>query len=91
MFTHRIATEADIPALVALTEAELAAANPAMRMSDELHARLSIWAATWYRDTLSPADLADPALLDESRGALDELTGILELGDGFYPFQRDGG
>jgi len=73
---------------VALTGAELAATNPAMRMTDELHARLSIWAATWYRDTLTPADLADPALLDESRGALDELTSILELGAGFYPFQR---
>ena len=34
------------------------------------------------------ADLADPALLDESRGALDELTAILDLGGGFYPFQR---
>lgn len=73
---------------VALTEAELAVTNPAMRMTDELHARLSIWAANWYRDTLTPADLADPALLDESRGALDELTSILELGDGFYPFQQ---
>jgi len=75
---------------VVLTEAELAATNPAMRLTDELHARLSIWAATWYRDTLAPADLADPALLDETRGALDELTAILELGDGFYPFQRIG-
>ena len=73
---------------VALTEAELAATNPAMRMTDELHARLSIRAAAWYRDTLSPADLADPALLDESRGALDELTAVLGLGGGFYPFQR---
>ena len=73
---------------VVLTEAEQAACNPAMRMTEELHARLSIWAATRYRDALSPADLADPALLDESRGALDELTGILELGTGFYPFQR---
>ena len=73
---------------VALTESELAAANPAMRMTDELHARLSIWAAAWYRDTLSPADLADPALLDESRGALDALTDILGLGADFYPFQR---
>jgi succinylarginine dihydrolase len=73
---------------VVLTEAELAATNPAMRMTEELHARLSIWAAAWYRDTLRPADLADPALLDESRGALDELTAILELGGGFYPFQR---
>ncbi len=73
---------------VALTEAELAATNPAMRMTDELHARLSTWAAAWYRDALTPHDLADPALLLESRGALDELTGILSLGGDFYPFQR---
>ncbi|RZJ01737.1 MAG: N-succinylarginine dihydrolase [Brevundimonas sp.] len=73
---------------VVLTEAELDAANPAMRMTDELHARLAIWAAAWYRDTLRPQDLADPALLSESRGALDALTDILGLGGGFYPFQR---
>ncbi|EHN77544.1 succinylarginine dihydrolase, partial [Streptomyces coelicoflavus ZG0656] len=53
-----------------------------------LHARLSDWARRWYRDEQRPADLADPALLDESRGALDELTAILQLGGGFYPFQR---
>ena len=73
---------------VVLTDEELAATNPAMRMTDDLHARLSIWAAHWYRDVLTPGDLADPALLDESRGALDELSAILELGTGFYPFQR---
>lgn len=73
---------------VVLTEAELAATNPAMRLTDALHGRLGEWAHHWYRDTLTPEDLADPALLDESRGALDELTGILELGSGFYPFQR---
>jgi len=33
------------------------------------------------------ADLADPALLEESYRALDELTGILEL-PALYPFQR---
>ncbi len=76
---------------VALTGEELAATNPAMRMTEELHARLSVWGATWYRDRLTPADLADPALIDESRGALDELTAILGLGDGFYPFQRAAG
>ena len=27
-------------------------------------------------------------LLDEVRGALDDLTGILRLGPDFYPFQR---
>ena len=73
---------------VVLTDAELAATNPAMRMTDELHARLTIWALRWYREELRPADLADPALLEESRGALDELTSILNLGSDFYPFQR---
>jgi succinylarginine dihydrolase len=73
---------------VVLNEAELAATNPAMRLTDALHAELSTWANRWYRDELRPADLADPALLDESRGALDALTDILGLGGGFYPFQR---
>ncbi|MFJ6024377.1 N-succinylarginine dihydrolase [Brevundimonas sp. NPDC092305] len=73
---------------VVLTEAELAATNPGMRLTDELHGALSVWGATWYRDELRPSDLADPGLLDESRGALDELTSILGLGGGFYPFQR---
>lgn len=73
---------------VVLTEAELAATNPAMCLTDDLHARLSDWAGRWYRDELRPADLADPDLLTESRSALDELTGILGLGGGFYPFQR---
>jgi len=76
---------------VVLTGAELAATNPAMRLTDTLHARLGDWAGRWYRETLSPVDLADPALLDESRGALDELAGILQLGSDFYPFQRNKG
>ncbi|MNT06555.1 N-succinylarginine dihydrolase [compost metagenome] len=73
---------------VVLTDDELAATNPAMRMTDDLHARLSAWATRWYRETLTAHDLADPDLLDETRGALEELTGILALGAGFYPFQR---
>ena len=73
---------------VVLTEEELAATNPAMRMTDELHARLTVWALRWYREELRPADLADPALLAETRSALDELTAILHLGSDFYPFQR---
>jgi len=72
---------------VVLTEAELAATHPAMRLTDALHAELSAWANRWYRDELRPADLADPALLDETRGALDALSTILKLGGGFYPFQ----
>ncbi len=73
---------------VVLTETELAATNPAMRLTAALHARLSDWGRRRYRDELRPFDLADPALLDESRAALDELTDILNLGGGFYPFQR---
>ena len=73
---------------VVLNEAELAATNPAMRLTDALHAHLSTWAVRWYRDELRPTDLADPALLDESRSALDELTTILNLGGDFYPFQQ---
>ena len=34
------------------------------------------------------ADLADPDLITEVRQALDALTGILDLGGDFYPFQR---
>ncbi|WP_299174477.1 N-succinylarginine dihydrolase [uncultured Brevundimonas sp.] len=73
---------------VVLNEAEMAATNPAMRLTDALHAELSAWANRWYRDELRPADLADPALLDETRSALDALTTIMDLGSGFYPFQR---
>ncbi len=75
---------------VVLTEAELAATNPAMRMTDDLFARLSAWGERWYRDRLTASDLSDPALLTETRGALDALTGLLDLGGDFYPFQRAG-
>ena len=73
---------------LSLTEAELAATNGAQRFGPELHARLADWVRRRYRDRLAPADLADPALLEESRAALDELTGLLDLGGDAYPFQR---
>ncbi len=73
---------------IELTAEELAAANSAQRFDAGLHAKLADWAGRRYRDRLAPADLADPALLDESRAALDELTGLLALGSDFYPFQR---
>lgn len=73
---------------VVLTEAELAAANPAQRLDAALHERLNAWAERRYRDRLAPADLADPDLIVEGREALDELTVLLEVGGDFYPFQR---
>lgn len=73
---------------IVLTQVELAATNGRQRFSADLHAALRSWGERRYRDRLSPADLADPALLTESRTALDELTGLLGLGGDFYPFQR---
>ena len=72
---------------VVLTESERAAVNPSVWLDDALYARLCSWARRHYRDRLVLADLADPKLLDESRTALDELTGILGLGS-LYEFQR---
>ena len=71
---------------VELNEHELAAVNPATLMNDNLYARLTAWVEKHYRDQLSEPDLADPALLMESRAALDELSQILALGS-VYPFQ----
>lgn len=71
---------------VAVNEAELGAINPNVMMNDDLFERLNVWVDRHYRDQLSQQDLADPALLNESRQALDELTQILNLGC-VYEFQ----
>ena len=73
---------------VPLTRSELDAVHPACLLTDGLYGQLVDWVERHYRPVLSPADLADPALLEESRRALDELTGLLDLGSDFYPFQR---
>ncbi|WP_308142874.1 N-succinylarginine dihydrolase [Burkholderia pseudomallei] len=72
---------------VVLNDAERAAVKPNVWIGDALFASLDAWIDKHYRDRLSPVDLADPALLDESRTALDELTQILGLGS-LYDFQR---
>lgn len=73
---------------VVLNEHEVAAVNPKVWMNEARYAELTAWAETHYREELGPEDLGDPALVDESRTALDALTGILGLGSDFYPFQR---
>lgn len=72
---------------VAVNEQEYLAINPHVLMSDTLFIRLNSWVDQHYRDRLSQKDLADPALLIESRTALDELTQILQLGS-IYHFQK---
>ena len=71
---------------VALTAAERAAVGANVFLDAALAADLEAWIHRHYRDRLVPADLADPALLDESRRALDELSALLRLGS-VYPFQ----
>ncbi|MBS0658773.1 MAG: N-succinylarginine dihydrolase [Verrucomicrobia bacterium] len=74
---------------VVLNDAEIAAVAPGVFINDASYAALSAWVRRHYRETLLPDDLADPALLEECRAALDELTNILGLG-ALYDFQQAG-
>jgi succinylarginine dihydrolase len=71
---------------VPMNDADLGAMNRAALVDAAKLAELRAWVTKHYRESLLPSDLADPALLRESRDALDELTRILELG-GIYDFQ----
>lgn len=71
---------------VALNERELAAVNQNFLMTDDLFTTLSDWVNKHYREEISPDDLRDPTLAEESFAALDELSQIFELG-AFYDFQ----
>lgn len=73
---------------IEMNEAERAAASAGFFLDDALAAKLEAWIKTHYRVEIAPADLADPALVNETQRALDELTRILPLGGDFYPFQR---
>lgn len=72
---------------VVLTDAERAAMRGRVLLDDALADRLEDWIKRHYRDRLAPDDLGDPALITETRAALDELTALLELGP-VYDFQR---
>jgi succinylarginine dihydrolase len=72
---------------VALTDAERARVGGRVFVDDTLADALEAIVARRYRDRLAPADLADPALVDESRRALDELASLLGL-PAVYDFQR---
>jgi succinylarginine dihydrolase len=64
---------------VVLTEKELAAVHPHVLFDEQLYARLTAWVQAHYREALEPQDLADPALANESRTALNALEEILQL------------
>ncbi len=76
---------------IPLTEEERAQVLPTVWLDASKLEALRAWARRHYRDRLDPEDLRDPALLRESRTALDELTELLGLGGDFYSFQRTAG
>jgi succinylarginine dihydrolase len=73
---------------IVMTPEERAAAAQGFFLDDALAHRLEAWVRAHYREQLAPGDLGDPALVEETQRALDELTRILPLGGDFYPFQR---
>jgi succinylarginine dihydrolase len=75
---------------IVMTAAERAAAARGFFLNDALATQLEAWVCKHYREQLAPCDLGDPALVEETQRALDELTRILPLGGDFYPFQRTG-
>ncbi len=72
---------------VVLNQNELLATNDKFILSDDMLVKLNAWVNRHYREQISPCDLADPALADESFTALDELTQLFDLGS-FYEFQQ---
>lgn len=71
---------------IVLTEQERRRAHPDSFLTPTLYESLLEWIDRHYREMLHADDLRDPALLEESHTALDELTGILNLGS-IYSFQ----
>ena len=64
---------------VVLDEQQARAMHQGVVFTEALYRQLVAWVERHYRDRLAPSDLADPALVHESRTALEELSGILQL------------
>jgi len=72
---------------VVLSDEEAVALSGGVVLDDAKATALEAIVARRYRDSLSPDELSDPALMEESRTALDEITAVLDLGS-IYDFQR---
>ena len=64
---------------IVMTETQRKAIKSRVFLDDSLYAELCSWVDRHYREQLCIGDLADVHLLNESRAALAELAGILEL------------
>jgi len=76
---------------VVLTDDEVDAVHEGAWLTSARYEALRELVSTSWRDRLAADDLRDPALIDETRTALEGLTRVLALGDDFYPFQQVGG
>lgn len=72
---------------VVLTAEQRSAVHPGVIMDFAKIEKLEVWVKTHYRDRLTLQDLGDAKFLDETRGALDALTKLLDLPN-LYDFQR---
>lgn len=72
---------------VVLTETELALLGGRGLVDETRIAALEAIVRRYYREELAMADLSDPALMNESRAALDEIGQVLGLG-AVHDFQR---
>lgn len=72
---------------VVLSELEASAVNQQFLLTDKKIDALEEWVKKYYRDRITPDDLADPSLMEESFAAMQALTDLLSMG-AFYDFQR---
>ena len=64
---------------VVMDDAQQSAMHAGVILTDALYEQLVAWVEKHYRENLSPDDLRDPQLIDESRTAAESLLGILQL------------
>ncbi len=72
---------------VVLSETEAQAANGHFLLDDTKITRLEDWVKAHYRDRITPDDLRDPELMEESFAGMQALTDLLAMG-AFYDFQK---
>jgi succinylarginine dihydrolase len=64
---------------VVLNESQIQAIHQGVLMTEDLAEKLTRWIETCYRESLSPAELQDPQLIDEAVAARRQLAEILQL------------
>jgi succinylarginine dihydrolase len=72
---------------VVLSEDQIARCSAGVFLTDALYLKLKTWVEKHYREELPAEAIFDPALWNEGKTALDELTQILGLGS-LYDFQK---